>query len=127
MSAVRTPVETGDDRTLDPQRIQKRERVDGHHGLLSVPCRVVGQETCRAEPAQVRNDHPAVLRCEKRCDLGETVDVVRPAVQEQHRLPIRWTCLRVADVQHTGVDLFQGPEVHDDQVSYSSESISRYE
>jgi hypothetical protein len=41
---------------------------------------------------------------------GRWVAVVGSAVEEQHRRPVRWTGFDVADLEHTGIDLLDGPK-----------------
>ena len=84
----RTPVEAAHDRVVDAERVHQRDRVDGQHGLLPVPHRIVGKEARRAVPAEVGDEHAVPGRGEGRRDVGVAVDVVWPAVKQQHGLAV---------------------------------------
>ena len=100
----RTPVEAAHDRLLDAESVHQRDRVDGQHGLLPVPRRIVGEETRRAVPPEVGDDHAVPGRGERGRDVGVAVDVVGPAVQQQHCPPAGRPDVDVADVEHARGD-----------------------
>ena len=63
----------------------QRDRVERERRLLAVADRLVGEEARRSEAAEVGDDHPVARRRQQRNDVGEAVDVVRPAVQQEDR------------------------------------------
>ena len=101
----RSPVGAGDDRLLDPEGVHQRDGVDRQDRLLPVAGCLVGEKARRAVAAQVRHDHAVARRRQQRRDLGEGVDVVRPAVQQHDRRTIGRADVDVADVEHAGLDL----------------------
>ena len=106
----RSPVGAGDDRLLDPEGVHQRDGVDRQDRLLPVAERLVGEKARRAVAAQVRDDHPVARRRQQRRDLGEGVDVVRPAVQQNDRRTVGRADVDVADVEEAGRDLLDGAE-----------------
>jgi hypothetical protein len=60
--------------------------------------------------AQVRDDHAMPGGGQARRDLGEGVDVIGPAVQQQHHRAVLGAHLDIADVQRAGVDLLDRTE-----------------
>src|SRR5580693_3884117 len=67
-------------------------------------------KTRGAIAAQVRHEHVVTLRCQQRSNVDIAVNVVRPAMQENHGSTIAGTCFRVADIEETCIDLLDGPE-----------------
>jgi hypothetical protein len=57
--------------------------------------------------SEIRNQHAVAFRRKQGRNLGEAVNVVGPAVEENDRSPGSRTDVRVADVQDTGIYLFQ--------------------
>ena len=86
------------------------DRVEGERRLLAVADRLVGEEACRSEAAEVGDDDPVARRRQKRNDVGEAVDVVRPAVQQDDRRSVCRSPVEVPDVQGAGIDLADGAE-----------------
>ena len=100
-----SPVEPADDRIRDLQRVQQRDRIQRERALLAVAHRIGRPERGGPVSAQERDHHPVAGVGEHGNDVVETVDVVRPAVQEQHGPPIRRPDVDVAHVERPGVDL----------------------
>ncbi len=93
------------------ERVHQGDAVRGEGGLLAVARRVGRAEARGAVAAQVRDDHRDSRRAARqRRDLGEGVDVVGPAVQQQDRRTILGPHLDIADVENAGVDLLQRAE-----------------
>ena len=107
----RSPVETGNDRLVDLESIHQRDGVSSKHRLLAIPERLAREKACRPIATQIRHDHPIARRRQQRRDLDEAVDVVGPAVQQQHGRAVGRAGLGIADVQDTGINLLQFAEV----------------
>jgi hypothetical protein len=105
-----SPIEAGDERLLDLERVQEGDGVDGERRLLAVAHGLVGAEARAPVAAQVRHDHAVLGRGQRGGDVDVAVDVVRPAVQQEDRRAVGGTELDVADVQEAGVDLPDGAE-----------------
>ena len=58
-----------------------------------------GQEACRAVASQVRHDHAIAGGREQWRDFGEAVDVIGPAVQQDHVRSVGRSRFRVADAE----------------------------
>ena len=72
----------------------------------------MGEEPRAAVAAQVRHDHPIAVRDTSiDVDIGEAVDVVRPAVKQQDGASVGRAGIDVADVEQPGLDLPDGPEL----------------
>ena len=61
----------------------------------------------RAVTAQVGDDHPVALRSQQRGHIEVAVNVVGPAVQENHCRAVGRPGVDVPDVQQAGIDLLQ--------------------
>ena len=86
MSALRAPQSNPATTAVSiPRASMQRDRVERERRLLAVADRLVGEEACRSEAAEVGDDHPVARRRQQRNDVGEAVDVVRPAVQQDDR------------------------------------------
>ena len=57
--------------------------------------------------AQIWNDDTVAFGREQGGDVDKAVDVVGPSVQENDGRTVRRAGLRIADVEHAGVDLLQ--------------------
>src|SRR6516225_12015259 len=77
---ARAPIKPGQDCSLDPERVQEREDIDGDHRLLAIAQGVTGKKARRAIAAQIGHDHPVAGRRQQRGNLYIAVNVVRPAV-----------------------------------------------
>src|SRR6202012_2372825 len=64
----------------------------------------------RGVSAAIGNDHAVTGRREDRGHLHEAVDVVGPAVEEDHDGTLAVAVLGVADVEDAGLDLLEGME-----------------
>ena len=86
-----------------------------------------GEKARRSVAAQIGDDDSVSLRCQDGRDLFKGVDVVRPAVKQNHRRAIRWPRLGVSDIQNAGVNLFQrvkrGAAGRRTQVSFSCQHL----
>ena len=85
----RPPIESADDRFVDLQRVQQRDRVASNDRRLTVTKRVGGQEARGSVAAQVRHDHPVAGRGQQRRHVDVAMNVVRPAVQKEDRRTVR--------------------------------------
>ena len=83
-----TPVKSGKDRFPDRESIHQVDDIDADYSLLTVPKSSIGQKAGGTVTAQIRDDHPVARRRQQRCDIDKTVNVVRPAVQENDRGPV---------------------------------------
>src|SRR5271166_1784334 len=110
VGGARAPIEASDDRFVDLEGIHKIDNVDSDHGRLPVPKCIIREKTRSAVAAQVRYEHVVTLRCQQRSNVDKAVNVVGPAVQENHGSTIGGTCFNVADVEETCIDLLDGPE-----------------
>jgi hypothetical protein len=104
------PIETADDGLVDVQDVHQGDGVGGKCRRLSIANRGIGQETRRPVAAQERDDDAIALVREQRRDIDEAVNVVGPAMQEQHRGTVAGTRLGVSDVQHARIDLLDRAE-----------------
>jgi hypothetical protein len=59
---------------------------------------------------QIRDDHPVAGRGQQRRNIDKAVNVVRPAMQQNHRGTIGGAGFRVSNVQESGIDLLQRTE-----------------
>ena len=81
------PVEPGQRRPLNPQRIGEVDDVLGDRRLLRHARHIGIQEPGRAVAAQVRHEHAVAGVSQGRDDAVPRADVVRKAVQEDDREP----------------------------------------
>jgi hypothetical protein len=58
----------------------------------------------------VGNDHPVALRRQDWDDIGVAVDVVGPAMEQNHRRAVGGAGLDVAEVEDARIDLLDGAE-----------------
>src|SRR5476649_3098004 len=56
------------------------------------------------------NDHSIALRCEQWGNVHETMDIVRPTVQEYDDGTVSRTDFRISHIQDTGIDLLNHAE-----------------
>ena len=106
----RSPVKTGEDRFLDLESIQQGDSIDRQRRRLAVPGRFTGKETRRAVTTQIRDDHAVARSCKHGRDIDKAVNVVGPAVQQNHNGPIGGTGLCVTHIEDAGIDLLQRSE-----------------
>ena len=93
------PVEAGNYRLLDSERIHQSDDIDGYGGWLAVAHRFIGKKPRRAVAAQIRDDHAiAGLRQQGRY-IDETVNVVGPAVQQDRYRTVRGADFGISDIQ----------------------------
>jgi hypothetical protein len=107
VGSPRAPVESGEKRALNLQRIHERDDVGRQYGLLPVAHRVRRPEARAAVPAQVGHEHAVALRRQDRRDVDIAVDVIRPAVKQDYRRTVGGAVLRVSDVEYAGVNRFE--------------------
>ena len=81
----RAPVEAGEDRLLDLERIHQGDDIDSERRRLAVADRFAREKARRAIAAQIGNDHPVAGRRQQRRDIDKAVNVVGPAVQKNDR------------------------------------------
>jgi hypothetical protein len=91
---------------FDFQCIHQRDNIGCYRCLLTIPEGFVRKKPRSAVAAQMRHDHPVTRVGKQCCAFGVAMDVVRPAVQQNHRLAIRRTRFRVTDIQYPGFKLF---------------------
>ena len=96
----RAPIEAGEGRLLDLERIHQGDGVDGDRRRLAVADRVARKKARRAIAAQIRHDHPVARRRQQRRDIDKAVNVVGPAVQKNDRRDHRRDRLR--RIRHSG-------------------------
>ena len=99
------PVAPADEDILEPQRLDQVERVDGKRRLLPVARRGAGQEAGVAISAQIGDDHPIARLRQDRRDIGIAVDVIGPAVEQQHGRAVVRTRLGIGDVEQVGAHM----------------------
>src|ERR1700722_7356747 len=58
----RSPIEAGDYRLVDLERIHQMDNVESHYGGLAVSNRLIGKKSRRARSTQVRHDHVVASR-----------------------------------------------------------------
>ena len=71
------------------------------------------------------SDHAVASRNKERGDLGEAVDVVRPAMKQHDHGSVRWPEVDVAHVQIARVDLLDRPEGRQGTARISSRRSAR--
>ncbi|GIJ33715.1 hypothetical protein Vse01_28630 [Micromonospora sediminimaris] len=54
---------------------------------------------------RVGQEHPVAGAGQQRHHLGEAVDVVRPAVQQEHHRPVRRAGIDETDIEYASLDL----------------------
>src|SRR6202011_1376868 len=106
----RPPIEARNDRTVDFEGIHQRNGVEHEGGWLAVSKRLARQKARRAIAAQVGDDHPVASRSQTRGDVDETVDVVRPPVQQDRGRAAAGTGLGVSDIENAGIDVLERTE-----------------
>jgi len=101
------PVAPSDDSPLDAERIEKLQCIHGKGSLLAVSERCVRQEARRAIAAQIGHENAIALpsKIKRRISIG--VDIVRPAVDEEHRQAPGRPDLGVSDIKQAGADMLQ--------------------
>src|SRR5579872_2680580 len=103
----RSPIEAGEGCLLNLERVHQRTDIECNGRLLAVPKRRTRLKRCRPEAAQERNDDPVSRRSEQRGDIDVAVNVVRPAVQQDHGLAVSRSRFDVSNVQDTRIRLLQ--------------------
>ena len=98
------PIEAGDHRLLDLEGVHQIDRVDGQRGLLAVADGVSCKEPRRPIAAQIGNDDAIPGLREQGRDIGEAMDVVRPAMQEKDDGSIALARIDIGEVQRASVD-----------------------
>ena len=106
----RSPIETGKDCLVDPKSIHERGDIRSNCGRLAIPERFGRKKACRAVAAHIRHDHPVPRQSKQGRDIDETVNVVRPAVEEDDGRPAGGAGFRVPHVKQAGIDLLQRTE-----------------
>src|SRR5215467_2791900 len=106
----RSPIKTGEGRLLDLESVKKVLEIHGKSRWLPIPDRFIREESRGAIAAQVRDDHPVAGRGQQRRNINKTVNVVRPAVQENDHWSVGGTGFSVTDIQDAGIDLLQRSE-----------------
>ena len=103
----RAPIEAGEHRLVDLQRIHQRDDIEGKRRLLAVAHRIGREKPRRAVAAQPGHDDPVAGLRQQRNDIDEAVDVVGPAVQEDDGGTVGGTGFGIADIENASVDLLQ--------------------
>lgn len=101
------PVEAGERRLADPERVEQRDDVRGQRRLLAVAHRARAQETRRPVAPRVRHDDARAARREVRDHLVVRVDVVWEAVGEDDGPAVLRAVLVVGDFEERGLDLLE--------------------
>ena len=91
-----SPIEAGENCLVDLERIHQRDDVESNRRLLSIPKRFAGKKARRTEAPQIGDDYPIARRCQQGRNLDVAVDVVRPALQKNHRRAIGRASFSVA-------------------------------
>ena len=104
------PVTSADNRLVNFKRIHQSNDVNSDHCLLCIAWRVAGEEVRGAVAAQIRNNDAKTLRCQKRSNVDISVNVVRPTMKQDDCRPNLRSSVCLADVQHSGMNLFQRTE-----------------
>ncbi|MNF85100.1 hypothetical protein D3C84_674860 [compost metagenome] len=95
---------------LDLQGIHEVDDITGQCGWLAIAQGFVGQEMRIAIAARIGHQHPITLGGQQRRDLVIAVNVIRPAVQQDHHRPAGRACFGVRHVQQPGVDMLERAE-----------------
>ena len=107
---ARAPVITTEHRLLDLQRIHEVDHVAGQRRRLAVAQGVFGQELRVAITPCIRHQHAVTLGREQWCDFVIAVNVVGPAVQQDHHRPIGRTGFGVGHIEQACLDVLQRAE-----------------
>src|SRR5262249_31110491 len=91
---------------IDFECIHQCDCITRESRWLSITNCLIGQKSRRSISAQMRNNHAISFCRENRCDIHKTVNVVRPAMQQNYGMAICRTCFCIANVQKTCIDLF---------------------
>jgi hypothetical protein len=105
IACPRAPIESGENGLVDLQGIHQRDDVDCDHRRLTIAHGAGRKKARRAITPQIGHDHVETLRRQQRRDIDKAVDVVRPAMQKQHRRAVRRARLGVTDIQQARIDL----------------------
>src|SRR5689334_9196225 len=95
---ARAPIETGEDRAVDLERIHECDRVDGERRGLAVAERLIGKKARRAVAAYIRHEHAVSGGREQRRDLDEAVNIIGPAVEQDHHRAVARPRFCVGDI-----------------------------
>lgn len=101
------PVEAGERRPPDAERVEQRYDVRRQRRLLPVAHRARGQEPRRPEAPRVWHDDARAARREVRDHVVVRVDVVGEAVGEDHGPPVLRAVLVVGDFKEWRLDLLE--------------------
>jgi len=98
------PVVPGQHGLGEAQRIHQVENIKSQGRLLARARRVGTQKPGLAKTAQPRHNYPATRLCQAgtHCCIG--MDVIRKAMQQQHRRASGWAPFLVGDLQRAGLD-----------------------
>ncbi|MCY1405604.1 hypothetical protein D9M71_208480 [compost metagenome] len=107
---TRTPVITTEHRLLDLQRIHEVDDITGQRSRLAIAQGFVGEEMRIAIAARIGHQYPVALGGEQRRDFVIAVNVVRPAVQQDHHRSVGRAGFGVRHVQQPGVDMLERAE-----------------
>ena len=75
--------------------------------MLAVACRLARKKPRGTIATEIGNNDPKACGGQRWRDVHEAVDVIGPAMQQDHRGAVRRTNLRISDVEDPGVDLLQ--------------------
>ncbi|MNY30027.1 hypothetical protein D3C86_1641080 [compost metagenome] len=95
---------------LDLQGIHEVNQVARQCSGLTIADRFGGKKTRVAITARIGNQYAIPLLRQRRRDVGVTVNVVRPAVQQDHHRTVCRADFGIGDIQQSGLDVFQRPE-----------------
>ncbi|MNN00442.1 hypothetical protein D3C81_1130330 [compost metagenome] len=107
---TRTPVIATEHRLLDLQGIHEVDDITGQCSRLAIAQGFVGQEMRIAITPGIGHQHPITLGGQQRRNLIIAMNVVRPAVQQDHHRPVGRACFCVRHVQQPGVDMLERAE-----------------
>jgi hypothetical protein len=108
-SRSRSPIRTGNGCLLDFESIHKLDDVESNYRLLGIAKRITQKKTCYAITARVRDNRPVAGRRQQGSNVDKAVNVVRPAMQKNHRRTSGRASFSLADTQKASVDLLQWP------------------
>jgi len=68
------------------------------------------EEARAAVAADIGDDHAITGRRQRRCNVDKTINVIRPAVQQNDGSTIGRAGFGIADIEHAGIDLLERSE-----------------
>ncbi|MNJ61547.1 hypothetical protein D3C77_573410 [compost metagenome] len=93
------------------QRVHEGDHVAGQCRGLGIAWGCRRQEAGLPVTTYVGHQHPVAFCRQGGCNLFEAVNVIRPAMQQDHHRAVGRALLYVGHIEHASVDVFQRAEV----------------